>query len=553
MYITALRKPVRALVPCGCGLAATKLIDLNNGIKKKYHNYLAILDSSHDGVLRIPGSNNEEKGPHVYRITRDSIMQTDPENIEDTLSKQTFGILKNFSFLEIPQEGDNWVTKKDIGKLVKNVYAQMEHMKIALGDIAHKTIFSSPVKCSAALLGVCERTIYRYKNDAKIKEKVLKLNKKQLALRLISPKQQEKIVSHIHHCYATESSFTVQSLLEDLQKKMGFPYGRTTLYYILKALFFGYKVSTYNPFTVTRHDIITWRHRFLHEIRNLRESGAFISYYDETWIYHGMTRDRNWNPMHSSCYEIAKMGNLENPVPEFPAASDKGRRATVLAILTESGILPGSVKVMVSNKKPEDEKMDYHSTMNAEEYKKYIFSNFASLTNACPVGRENILCIDNASYHNTAVEKVNNVLNYKFHDLFKIPTSASRKNDIADFLETAGLARGRRRNIAEKILIAPRMRPINCVATHPRKTTPKKESKGKDMDSLHNIVLLDQATYDKLNKKVRKRAIHFMENEVTEEVAARTFEHVIDLEMQIRQVMEDSSHDRDGNISDADD
>uniref|UniRef100_A0A8R1DQ95 Uncharacterized protein n=1 Tax=Caenorhabditis japonica TaxID=281687 RepID=A0A8R1DQ95_CAEJA len=33
------------------------------------------------------------------------------------------------------------------------------------------------------------------------------------------------------------------------------------------------------------------------------------------------------------------------------------------------------------------------------------------------------------------------------------------------------------------------------------KTPPKKESKGKDMDSLHNIVLLDQATYDKLNKK----------------------------------------------------
>uniref|UniRef100_A0A8R1ERY7 Uncharacterized protein n=1 Tax=Caenorhabditis japonica TaxID=281687 RepID=A0A8R1ERY7_CAEJA len=33
------------------------------------------------------------------------------------------------------------------------------------------------------------------------------------------------------------------------------------------------------------------------------------------------------------------------------------------------------------------------------------------------------------------------------------------------------------------------------------KTTPKKESKGKDSDSLHNIVLLDQATYDKLNKK----------------------------------------------------
>uniref|UniRef100_A0A8R1DIU7 Uncharacterized protein n=1 Tax=Caenorhabditis japonica TaxID=281687 RepID=A0A8R1DIU7_CAEJA len=33
------------------------------------------------------------------------------------------------------------------------------------------------------------------------------------------------------------------------------------------------------------------------------------------------------------------------------------------------------------------------------------------------------------------------------------------------------------------------------------KTPPKKDSKGKDIDSLHNILLLHQATYDKLNKK----------------------------------------------------
>uniref|UniRef100_A0A8R1E6A2 40S ribosomal protein S25 n=1 Tax=Caenorhabditis japonica TaxID=281687 RepID=A0A8R1E6A2_CAEJA len=45
---------------------------------------------------------------------------------------------------------------------------------------------------------------------------------------------------------------------------------------------------------------------------------------------------------------------------------------------------------------------------------------------------------------------------------------------------------------------------VKTESKHWRKTTPKKESKGKDMDSLHNYVLLDQATYDKLNKKVNR-------------------------------------------------
>uniref|UniRef100_A0A8R1IST5 Tc1-like transposase DDE domain-containing protein n=1 Tax=Caenorhabditis japonica TaxID=281687 RepID=A0A8R1IST5_CAEJA len=65
--------------------------------------------------------------------------------------------------------------------------------------------------------------------------------------------------------------------------------------------------------------------------------------------------------------------------------------------MTESGILPGSIDEQV---------IDYHKTMTAESYGQYMDVVLPLILAACPTGRRPVLVIDNASIHNTLVQKV---------------------------------------------------------------------------------------------------------------------------------------------------
>ncbi|EFO90677.1 hypothetical protein CRE_08102 [Caenorhabditis remanei] len=107
--------------------------------------------------------------------------------------------------------------------------------------------------------------------------------------------------------------------------------------------------------------------------------------------------------------------------PGFRAASDKGIRAAVLAVMTESGIIHESIDVVTSKRPVSEQLVDYHKNMNAHSYQQYMERVLPAIAAAAPPGRHPVLVIDNASIH-TPIQK--------------IPVSTSTKPVIAEFLES---------------------------------------------------------------------------------------------------------------------
>ncbi|CAO4372560.1 unnamed protein product [Caenorhabditis nigoni] len=432
--------------------------------------------------------------------------------------------------------------------MVGNLFDQLAHLKAQMGTFARNTIFGNVGKLTAALLGVAESTITRTRQklfdtreEAKAKS-VTRKSRNAAALALLSDEEKQIILDHISRCHQEESNFTISSLHEDLQNLFDYPYSPSTLYRQLKALRFSYKIKSHNPLSSVREDIIRWRAKYLHLIDELRMSGAFICYYDETWLYHGMTTIRGWNRTDTNPYLIAHLGDLRNPRPGFAAASDKGQRAIVLAVTTESEILPGSIDVVITKRPDSEIVVDYHQYMNAEMYKEYMAKVLPLIAAAAPVGRKAVLVIDNAAVHNSVVEK--------------IPTKSSTKKDLLDFLgkngvainvvankdelleevnnfiETRGGRKAFQRYVVDELAMSlgvqiVRLPPYHCqfspieliwnqLKTHLR-------SIGKSTDRLETV---------------RERAIQFLKNKSESDIAW-TYEHVIEIENGIKLLLEE--------------
>ncbi|EGT38666.1 hypothetical protein CAEBREN_21740 [Caenorhabditis brenneri] len=310
-------------------------------------------------------------------------------------------------------------------QMIKNVVTQLESLKSQLGGFSRFTIFNNVNQLAAALLGVAEATVIRFKQkmDVDNREKRLQTRKQRnlTALELLDDSDRKIISDHIEKCYVEESNFSIHSLHADLQNLYEYPYSPSTLYRQLKAMRYSYKLKTYNPFLTIRADIVAWRARYLRLMEELREQGAFICYYDETWCYHGMTKARGWNRTDTCAYLIANLGDLKKPRTGFTAASDKGQRAIVLAVVTEKEVLPGSVDVVVPKRAKSQILVDYHEYMSSEMFIEYMEKVLPKIKAAAPAGREPVLVIDNASIHGKLVSK--------------IPTKDSVKADLLAFLE----------------------------------------------------------------------------------------------------------------------
>uniref|UniRef100_A0A8R1EJJ8 Uncharacterized protein n=1 Tax=Caenorhabditis japonica TaxID=281687 RepID=A0A8R1EJJ8_CAEJA len=64
--------------------------------------------------------------------------------------------------------------------------------------------------------------------------------------------------------------------------------------------------------------------------------------------------------------------------------------------MTESGILPGSIDVIVSGRPADEQVIDYHKTMTAESYGQYMDVVLPLIVAACPTGRRPVLVAANA-------------------------------------------------------------------------------------------------------------------------------------------------------------
>ena len=69
--------------------------------------------------------------------------------------------------------------------------------------------------------------------------------------------------------------------------------GKTTFWKILKSIGFQYvKTKGSTKLMMERNDIVAWRHRYLQQIREIRQAGRPLVYLDETWVnaHHTVSR-----------------------------------------------------------------------------------------------------------------------------------------------------------------------------------------------------------------------------------------------------------------------
>lgn len=160
-----------------------------------------------------------------------------------------------------------------------------------------------------------------------------------------------------------------------------------------------------------KNEIITWRRRFLREIRKYREEGKKLYFLDETWVNAGHTVSKVWKDTTiltpRQAFNQGLTTGLKDP-------SGKGSRLIVLHIGSEDGFVEDGLLCFESKKTG-----DYHEEMTGE-----VFENwFAQILGR--LAEHSVIVMDNASYHSRKTEK--------------IPNSGTKKADIQAWLTSKSI------------------------------------------------------------------------------------------------------------------
>lgn len=161
-----------------------------------------------------------------------------------------------------------------------------------------------------------------------------------------------------------------------------------------------------------RSDIITWRRRYLREIKKVREQNRKIYFTDETWLNEGHTRDKVW--MDPAILTPRQAFN-EGLSTGLRAPSGKGKRLIITHIGSSTGFVDGGLLCFVSGSSG-----DYHEDMNGDVYEKWFKETLSRLD------PNSVIVLDNASYHSRKKNKA--------------PSTATKKEDIKIWLRSNNIS-----------------------------------------------------------------------------------------------------------------
>ena len=204
----------------------------------------------------------------------------------------------------------------------------------------------------------------------------------------------------VHGFYERHEYPTVLSLLEELKTRQLFHGGKNALHKLLLEMGFKYRTNDNKHYILERPDIVQQRHSYLRVMKANRESlhPRPVIYLDETWCNARHSRNRMW-------VDNDGRGGFKHSI-------GKGPRLIILHAGGVAGWVSKTDLIFRSKKSPDG---DYHSEMNAEHFLSWFKYD---LCTHIPVG--SIIVMDNASYHNTVVEK--------------IPTKSSTKDEMRRWL-----------------------------------------------------------------------------------------------------------------------
>lgn len=222
------------------------------------------------------------------------------------------------------------------------------------------------------------------------------------------------IIRRIVHSFFYKNEVpTVDKILIKVNEDENLPnLKRTTLWKLLKEMNFSFKKRARNSFLKEKCEIVTWRRRYLRQIKEFREQNKKNYYLDETWVNEGHTVQKIWvdetvtSPRQALLQGLST--GLKNP-------TGKGRRLIVLHIGSEDGFVENGLLLFESKRTN-----DYHEEMNANIFEEWFEKVLPTLEKEC------VVVLDNASYHSRKIEKV--------------PTTATRKGDIQSWLQEKNIS-----------------------------------------------------------------------------------------------------------------
>ncbi|KHJ93037.1 hypothetical protein OESDEN_07061 [Oesophagostomum dentatum] len=281
-----------------------------------------------------------------------------------------------------------------------------------MGPASRGTIFEKVVPLTATACGVSPSTVTRL---GKPRDFVHDLIPRQEQRKRVTLKSQREavlmkygerwgaVIRHvIHGKFKEEQSLTRDELMEEMKTLYPeFQMSRTTLYHLLRALGFSYRLNNGRRYIFERPDLIRRRATYLSEIDSARDRGECVVYMDETWVYDGMVQKRGWN---------------DNCIPAFPsdsmiaeyscgrtAGKNKGKRGIVIGAITENGVIPQCTEVIISGYR--DSNDDYHRDMDADVFEEWLQTSIPYMKDFAN-GRHVTIVMDNAPYHSRALHKV---------------------------------------------------------------------------------------------------------------------------------------------------
>jgi transposase len=266
-----------------------------------------------------------------------------------------------------------------------------------------------------AATGVSERTLRRIKEQHKKEGKVKTPGKQRPQKTGQFSKLDNFFLTalrrKVHEYFTRKEIPNLDKLLVEAKQELEYPYGRTSLWRILREIGFKYTKRNSKTFIYERPEILVHRHRYLREIKSLRQSQPTpnIVYLDETWLNAHHSVSRVWcdqqveeNPYKAKT-ECLSVG-LQQP-------SGKGQRLIITHAGGDSGFVPDALWTFKASKGT----ADYHEEMDAVHFEKWFKEQ---LIPNLPPG--SIIVMDNAPYHSVILDKA--------------PTSANRKADMQQWL-----------------------------------------------------------------------------------------------------------------------
>ncbi len=268
-------------------------------------------------------------------------------------------------------------------------YGQMKEVQQFLST-ALITPIQKVIERTAAILNISPKSVKNVLNRAETEKKIEtpgKHHRSDGPLKNIDSFTIHAIRIIMHSYFERNEPVTLDKILIDVKRELGFPYGRSTLWGLLKSKGFVFRKRGNRLHLLERADVRNKRYTFLREFGKAELEGKPFWFQDETWLNQNYTTGSAW-------YDTVVERNPETirPGSELTAGykdhTGKGQRLIISHIGSESGFLPGGLLLFRSKKT-----VDYHEEMNSEKFEGWFEKILQSLPEP-----SNIV-IDNASYH----------------------------------------------------------------------------------------------------------------------------------------------------------